>query len=229
MPKALMMPGAMAKAALMRLSCTSSAGPGSSGRASRRCAGHRLIAFPALLKGEILSASTFAPPIQSEVKPLANDRRRRFAPRRSAPDRVVQQKVDREARRRAASARACWRDRRSSRRKCWRDSDRAGNDMVSRGERFGERRHIAAGLSRARARAHQRIFARCKLCVPVKLQIEEKRQLEGRGGFVGQHGGIEHRRAMVRSPSTNSICRKPHPDGAAPPAGPRRKRLRAMP
>src|SRR5512143_1372981 len=53
-PKALMMPGAIAKAALTRGSCTESAGAGSSGSSSRRYWGDCLVVAPTLLKGEVL-------------------------------------------------------------------------------------------------------------------------------------------------------------------------------
>ena len=69
MPNALMMPGAMANTALTRASFTLSAGSGSSGSASRKCAGICWLFFQPCWNARYLSRLTSAPPSQSAVKP----------------------------------------------------------------------------------------------------------------------------------------------------------------
>jgi hypothetical protein len=59
----------MAKAVLMRLSCTESTGAGYSGSSSHRYCGTDGLFFQPFWKARYLSALTFAPPIHSEVKP----------------------------------------------------------------------------------------------------------------------------------------------------------------
>src|SRR6516164_5500707 len=215
MPKACTMPGVIANTALMRGSCTSSAGAASSGSSLRKYSGTIGLLRQPRWKARYFSGLTRAadPERREAALRMAGDADPARVDR-LAPDRIVQQEADAEG----DVARALP--------ELVREIGDGGvvgvgavmvkrcHDVAVRGQELGEPGVIEA-VAAAPVGEHDERMLIAVGCfgILVKIELGEERQHKRRGGALADRGGIEHpQRQMAAAFVRVDLVELPDPD-----------------